>query len=92
MIETPLRISEGDDCLISGPADSVAGRLGLIRVFRSTQDAIDIVRAVNAHDDLVRACKEAALVISDIAKAFGQNAMTGTCLPRLLAAIKLAEA
>lgn len=50
------------------------------------------VRAVNAHEDLVRACKEATLVISDIAKAFGQNAMTGTCLPLLLAAIAKAEA
>lgn len=50
------------------------------------------VRAINTHDDLLRACKEAALVIAATAKAHGADQMKGTFLPRLLAAIKLAEA
>lgn len=89
-IETPLRVSEIDDCLIFGPEE--ASSLGLIRVFRSTQDALDIVRAVNAHSDLLLACKEAALLIAETARSIGADPLKGTCLPRLLAAIKLAEA
>lgn len=51
-----------------------------------------IVLACNAHDELLLAAKEAALVIKEIADAHGAMPMTGTCLPRLLAAIKRAEA
>jgi hypothetical protein len=50
-----------------------------------------IVRAVNAHDDLLLAAKEAAVVLAEAAKAAGADPMKGTVLPRLMAAIRKAE-
>lgn len=45
-----------------------------------------------AAPDLLIAAKEAAVVIADFAKVAGADPMKGTCLPRLMAAIRSAEA
>lgn len=50
-----------------------------------------IVGRVNAHDELLLAAKEAALVIADLAKTAGIDPRKGTCFPRLMAAIAKAE-
>lgn len=50
-----------------------------------------VVRAVNAHDELLLAAKEAALVIVALAKTAGFDPRKGTCFPRLMAAIAKAE-
>lgn len=50
-----------------------------------------IVRAVNAHDDLLLAAKEAAVVIADIVSVAGKEATDSPCLLRLMAAIAKAS-
>ena len=50
-----------------------------------------IVRAVNAHDDLLIAAKEAVIFIGEIAKIGKGDPMKGTVFPRLMAAIAKAE-
>lgn len=52
---------------------------------QAMRDAADLI------DELVLAAKEAAIVIAKTA-TWGVDPMKGTCLPRLLAAIKRAEA
>lgn len=44
-----------------------------------------------AAPDLLLACKEAAIVLAELAKATHADPMQGTCLPRLMAAIKKAQ-
>ena len=60
-------------------------------VLNEPDNADFIVRAVNAHDDLLFAAKEAAIVIGEIAKLGKTDWMTGTVFPRLMAAIAKAE-
>lgn len=72
---------------IAGPGGEIIARLS----YNNPDNADLIVRAVNAHDDLLLAAKEAAVVIAEFAKAAGADPMKGTALPRLLAAIKKAE-
>ena len=51
-----------------------------------------IVRAVNAHDDLVIAAKDAVILLVEIAKLPGANRMaSGSVVLKLIAAIKKAE-
>lgn len=79
-----------DSSQIVGRACNSADDVDDPRTARSTQELCDDARLFAAAEDLLLAAKEAAIVIAKTA-TWGVDPMKGTCLRRLLAAIKRAE-
>lgn len=102
----PWRIAEDENNLfcvpwrdavgIEAPNDPSAGSVPSLVAWLTRPDgeanAALIVRAVNAYDDLLIAAKEAVIMLVEIAKLTSANPMAeGSCVPKLIAAIKKAE-
>lgn len=94
IVKTAAIFTDWDDAQLKGPLPVVSSVIRAVAkdkdpnaLWVSRGNAEFIVRACNAHDDLLLAAKEAAIVIAQTAKAAGSDPMKGTCLPRLMNAI-----